>query len=291
MLRVMSDGKEYPMTELRARVAECLKLSPEDLAERLPSGVQTVFANRIAWSSVYLHKAGALSRPRRGVFQITERGRELLALNLPRLTIRELSRYPEFVSFHKGDNGARQESSPAGEATLTPEEQLESAYRVLRDNLAAELLETVKKSPPGFFERLVIELLVSMGYGGSEEDAAKVVGGPRDEGIDGVIKEDKLGLDAVYVQAKRWKEAVGRPTVQAFAGSLEGHRARKGVLISTSHFTPDAHAYVEKIGKRIVLIDGKRLADLMIEHDVGVKTKRAYVLKKLDSDFFESAGE
>ncbi|MFN3326099.1 MAG: winged helix-turn-helix domain-containing protein [Bryobacteraceae bacterium] len=276
MLRVMSDGKEYPMTELRARVAECLKLSPEDLAERLPSGVQTVFANRIAWSSVYLHKAGALSRPRRGVFQITERGRELLALNLPRLTIRELSRYPEFVSFHKGDNGARQESSPAGEATLTPEEQLESAYRVLRDNLAAELLETVKKSPPGFFERLVIELLVSMGYGGSEEDAAKVVGGPRDEGIDGVIKEDKLGLDAAYVQAKRWKE---------------GHRARKGALISTSHFTPDAHAYLEKIGKRIVLIDGKRLADLMIEHDVGVKTKRAYVLKKLDSDFFESAGE
>lgn len=248
------------MAELREAITNDLKLSTEDLAQRLPSGAQTVFANRVAWSAVYLMKAGALERIKRGVFRITERGKELLALNLPKLTIKTLSKYPEFVTFHKGSqNGGDEDQETKPEKAQTPEEQLANAYKLLRDSLANDVLETVKKASPTFFEELVIALLVAMGYGGSVEDAGKAVGKSGDGGIDGIIKEDKLGLDVVYVQAKRWNSGVGRPVVQAFAGSLEGVRARKGVLITTSYFSQDALDYVQKIEKRIVLIDGNQL--------------------------------
>jgi restriction system protein len=290
VLRCVADGRDYSTAELRDRIATDLALSAEDLSQKLPSGVQTAFANRIAWSTVYLMKAGALERIKRGVFKITPRGKELLALNLPRLTIQNLSQFPEFVTFHRGTpNGADEVPESKADKTQTPEEQLAEAYKVLRDALANDILETVKKASPTFFEELVIDLLVGMGYGGSVEDAGKAVGKSGDGGIDGIIKEDKLGLDVVYVQAKRWSNSVGRPVVQAFAGSLEGFRARKGVLITTSSFSQDALEYVQKIEKRIVLIDGKQLADLMIDHDIGVNIVQTYRIKRLDSDYFEEA--
>lgn len=290
VLQCVADGNEHTTAELRQRIAADLKLTPEDIAEKLPSGAQTVFASRVAWACVYLTKAGALERPKRAVFRITGRGRELLALKLERLTVRVLYQYPEFLAFHKGQRGgteAEDTQELKEERNLTPEEQLAEAYKVLRESLANDILETVKNASPRFFEELVVDLLVSMGYGGSVEDAGKAVGRSGDGGIDGIIKEDKLGLDVVYVQAKRWSNSVGRPVVQAFAGSLEGFRARKGVLITTSYFSQDALEYVRMIEKRIVLIDGKQLADLMIDHDIGVNTLHTYKIKRLDTDYFE----
>ena len=290
VLCATSDGNDHSMAELRERIAADLALTPEDVSQRLPSGVQTVFANRIAWSAVYLNKAGALERVKRGVFRITGRGRELLALGLPRLAVQNLSKFPEFVAFHKGSQDSSDKDREAGpEKPQTPEEQLADAYKVLRDSLANDVLDAVKRSSPAFFEELVVDLLVAMGYGGSVEDAGRTVGKSGDGGIDGIIKEDKFGLDFVYVQAKRWTNPVGRPVVQAFAGSLDGVRARKGVLITTSNFSQDAIEYVQKIEKRIVLIDGRQLADLMIDHDVGVGVFQTYRLKRLDSDYFENA--
>jgi restriction system protein len=291
MLRQVADNKEHSIGELRERIASELQLTPEELAQKVPSGTQTVVANRVAWSAVYLHRAGALERIKRGVFRITPRGQEILKQNLQKITIQVLSQFPEFVSFHKGSgNGAVvEDASSKLLKTETPEEQLAAAYKVLRETLANDVLEAVKKSSPSFFEELVVDLLVAMGYGGSVEDAGKAVGRSGDGGIDGIIKEDKLGLDVVYVQAKRWANVVGRPVVQAFAGSLEGVRARKGVLITTSYFSQDALEYVRMIEKRIVLIDGKQLADLMIDHDLGVNVTHTYKVKRLDSDYFEEA--
>jgi restriction system protein len=283
VLRSVEDSRDHPLAEIRETIAKYMKVSPEDLSQKLPSGIQTVFANRIAWSAIYLMKAGALERPRRGVFRITERGKELLALKTAKITIRELSQFPEFVAFHKGSS----EEQPKPDKPQTPEEQLTSAYTVLRESLANDILDSVKKASPNFFEELVVDLLVAMGYGGSIEDAGKAVGRVGDGGIDGIIKEDRLGLDVVYVQAKRWSNPVGRPVAQAFAGSLEGVRARKGVLITTSSFSQDALEYVQRIEKRIVLIDGRQLADLMIDHDIGVNVVQTYRIKRLDSDYFE----
>jgi restriction system protein len=193
------------------------------------------------------------------------------------------------VAFQKGSlRSVHSSEEERFDRAETPEEQLANAYTVLRDALATDLLEAVKKATPSFFEELVIDLLVAMGYGGSVDDAGKAIGRAGDGGIDGIIKEDKLGLDVVYVQAKRWTSSVGRPIVQAFAGSLEGVRARKGVLITTSFFTQDALEYVQKIEKRIVLVDGKQLADLMIDNNIAVNIVQKYEIKRLDSDYFES---
>ncbi len=290
LLNAMADGADHAVVDVRKQVQAALRLSDADLAEKLPSGTQTKFANRLAWASVYFSKAAVLKRVRRGVFQITDRGKELLGERHLRISVKILSRYPEFVGFHKGavDHGDGQPLN-GKDAFQTPEEQLAAGYQVLRQALAAELLEVVKKSSPAFFEKLVVELLVAMGYGGSIEDAGKAVGGAGDGGIDGIIKEDRLGLDVVYVQAKRWNAVVGRPVVQAFAGSLEGHRARKGVLITTSGFSQDAFDYIQRIEKKIVLIDGRQLADYMIDFEVGVTKGKAYVVKKIDQDYFEES--
>ena len=286
---LMVDGAEHSLADLRERLATDLELTPEEVSQKLPSGKQTVFANRIAWSAIYLLKAGGLERVRRGVFKITGRGRELLALNLPKLTILNLSQYPEFVAFHKGSQGSgdRGVQESKVEKSETPEEQLANAYQELRDTLANDILDAVKRGSPAFFEELVVELLVAMGYGGSLRDAGKAVGRTGDDGIDGIIKEDRLGLDAVYIQAKRWTTSVGRPEVQNFAGSLEGHRARKGVFITTSQFSKDAREYVTRIEKKIVLIDGEQLAQLMMDFGVGVTEVDTYQVKKLDRDYFE----
>lgn len=292
LLRLAGDGSEQTLGEAAQRVAEGLRLTAEDLAELLPSGKQTRFKNRIGWAATYLRKTKLLEATRHGRFRITDRGHAVLKDPPQRIDLEYLKRFPEYGEFtHKpaaeGEPVENGGSVDAGAAETTPEEALEESYRILRHKLAEELLETIKSSSPAFFEKLVVDLLVAMGYGGSRSDAGQAVGGSGDGGIDGIIKEDRLGLDAIYLQAKRWESSVDRPTVQAFAGSLEGHRARKGVLISTSQFTKGAREYVERIEKKIVLIDGTLLAQLMIDHGVGVTDVSAYVVKKLDQDYFD----
>ena len=297
MLKRCADGEEHPLAFFLAQLASDLALSPEDAKEKLPSGTQTRYQNRVYWAAVYLHRAGCLERVRRGVFKITVRGQRILADKPEKITIKLLNQFPEFKVFHQGKAIAAAAESPASPTNAgseaddrqTPEETLESSYQALQNSLASEILDAVKKMTPEAFEQLVVTLLVAMGYGGSLQDAGKAVGRAGDEGIDGMIKEDKLGLDTVYIQAKKWLDAVvGRPVVQAFAGSLEGHREGRGVMITTSTFSQEAKEYVQKIEKKIVLIDGKQLAQLMIEHDVGVTVTKAYTLKKLDQDFFEA---
>jgi restriction system protein len=296
LLARCGDGQEYPLAYLRAHLSEDLQISEEDAKEKLSSGKQTKYENRIYWAAIYLHRAGCLERVRRGVFKITARGRQLLSENPGKITVQVLNQFPEFKIFHSGKTDKatvpvpleEETSTPAEiDAVQTPEEVLENSYLAVQNSLANELLDTVKKMTSDEFEQLVIQLLVAMGYGGSLQDAGEAVGKSGDEGIDGIIKEDKLGLDNIYIQAKKWVDTiVGRPIVQAFAGSLEGHRARKGVMITTSSFSNDAKNYVQKIEKKIVLIDGKRLAQLMIEHNVGVIVTKTYTLKKVDQDFF-----
>ena len=269
-----------------------LGLTEADLKEMLPSGQQATFANRIAWAATFMRKAMLLEPTRRGYYRITPRGKELLGKNPTAVSVKVLKQYPEFLAFQqrKGTRtGEKKDSAIATEAaTATPSEALENAYENLRDELGDELLSRLKKSSPAFFERIVVELLVKMGYGGSRADAGKAIGKSGDGGIDGIIKEDKLGLDVVYIQAKRWDNtAVGSPDVMQFAGALQAQKASKGIFITTSRFTDDARNYVTQIGSKIVLIDGEQLTQLMIDHDVGVSTVSLYPVKKIDTDYFD----
>lgn len=242
------------------------------------------------WAASYMKQAGLLEARGRGFLAITLRGRDALAEGPARLSVKALERYPEFLEF-KSRTKAKSQSPGSGssdgleESTL--EESLEAAWQELRDGLTQELLDRVRNGSPAFFEQLVVDLLVQMGYGGSQADAAQVVGGSGDGGIDGVIKQDRSGLDAVYVQAKKWDGTVGRPEVQAFAGGLDGRQASKGVMITTSSFSSEARNFVDRIAKRIILIDGETLARYMIEFGVGVATARTYDVKRVDLDYFE----
>lgn len=288
LLRMIADGADHTMADLSDHLASDLQLSADDRAELLKSGVQTVYQNRIGWARTYLKKASLLESPARGVVRITKRGQAVLASNPPKVDVRFLRQYPEFAEFHTykpGKDGGEQQLEPEAEDE-TPQDTLERVQSELHQQLAEEILERVKRAPPSFFERLVVDLLLRMGYGGSREDAGRTIGKSGDGGIDGVINEDRLGLDVVYIQAKRWENTVGRPVVQAFAGSLEGVRAQKGVLITTSAFSSDAHDYVRNIGKKIVLLDGSALATLMIDNNVGVSIEATYEVKKIDSDYF-----
>ena len=240
-----------------------------------------------------MKKAGLLEATRRGYYQITPRGQELLRQRPPTINVKLLKQYPQFLEFQKlkgtrsGDKMAAARESVDG-STATPSEALETAYEDLRDELVDDLLSKLKKSSPVFFERMVVELLVKMGYGGSRADAGKAIGRSGDGGIDGIIKEDKLGLDVVYIQAKRWESTpVGRPDVMQFAGALQAQKASKGIFLTTSRFTDDAQSYVSQIGSKVVLVDGERLAHLMIEHDVGVSTVSLYPAKKIDAGYFD----
>ncbi len=288
-LRAFMDGGEHTVREVRQIVAEALQLTDADKVSMYSDGRTPVYAGRANWAVTYLHRAGALEKVRRGVYRITERGRKILENDPAGLTVQDLLQFEEFRGFFmpRGRGVPEEQTRAAPQEALPPLERLEQAYSQAREELVAELLERLKRVDPAFFERLVLDLLVAMGYGGSIEDAAAAVGRPGDEGVDGIIKEDKLGLDVVYVQAKRWENTVGRPQVQTFAGALEGRRARKGVFITTSAFTSDAQEYVRQIEKKIVLIDGRQLAELMIDHDVGVTVTRTYKLKRVDSDYFE----
>lgn len=288
-------GTEISTSEAVEVLAKELGLTEDDLREMLPSGVQPTFVNRVGWAATYMKKAGLLETTRRGFYQITDRGRDLLEKQPKTINVELLRQYPEFREFEgpkdtRSSNKASKQKALSETSAATPLEQLEAAYESLRDKLADELLAKLKKVSPAFFEKVVVELLVKMGYGGSRADAGKAIGKSGDGGIDGIIKEDKLGLDVVYIQAKRWdSNPVGRPDVMQFVGALQAQRANKCIFITTSRFTEDASSYVSQIGSKIVLIDGEQLTNLMIEHDVGVSTVSLYPVKKIDSDYFEES--
>lgn len=286
VLKCTSDGEHHQIREIRDLCAQRFRLTPEEKEEMLPSGRQSRFDNRVHWATTYLRKAGLLESPRRGKVQITDRGREVLRSKPAHIDMKYLEQFPEYIEFKNLRHEKEMEPEPSSE---TPEEILEKSYATLRAELSQEILDQMKQCSPQFFEKLVVDLLVAMGYGGSRADAGRAVGKTGDDGIDGIIKEDKLGLDIVSIQAKRWENPVGRPYVQAFVGSLAGRRAKKGVFITTSRFTDDAIEYVERIEPKVILIDGMRLADLMIDHGVGVSDESVYVVKKIDLDYFEMA--
>lgn len=291
LLRLLSDGQKRRMSEVYDALATEAGLSDSDLSQMLPSGTDHTYRNRIAWARTFLKKAGLVESPKWGMVSITERGKTVLQENPANLNDAWLMRYPEFAEWARPSKSAATQTaadSSAPEAEdETPRETLERMHSQLRRDLADELLERVKQVSPEYFERIVVDLMLAMGYGGSRVEAGHTVGRSGDGGIDGVIDEDQLGLDKIYLQAKRWKDNVGRPLVQAFSGSLEGERANKGVFITTSAFTAEARDYVGKISKKIVLIDGLKLAELMIRHDVGVSQEATYTVKRIDSDYFD----
>jgi restriction system protein len=287
LLELLKDGKPHPFQELRPLLADHFRLTDEERNELLPSGRDRRFDNRAGWARTHLKKAGLIINPQSGVYQITARGLDVLNSKPGKVDLHFLDQYEEHREFRKRKQPAPGNGDSENERTdQTPREILERAYQTLRISLAQELLERIKQASPSFFERLVVELLLKIGYGGSRHDAGQAIGRSGDGGVDGIIKEDKLGLDVIYIQAKRWQNTVGRPDVQAFAGSLEGHRARKGVFITTSQFSNDARDYVSRIEKKIVLIDGQQLSELMIDHDLGVTTEDAYIVRRVDLDYF-----
>lgn len=299
-LRIAGDGKEHRFRDAVESLAQEFSLTDEERNVMLPSGTAPLFDNRVGWARTYLKQAALIESRKRGFFHITPRGKELLAKNLPRIDNSTLEQYQEYLDFKLRRGEPKDTSKPEAQynqvplistnetpTDSTPEELFSQAYQRLRSNLEGELLEQVKGSTPAFFERLVIDLLVAMGYGGSRRDAGRAIGKSGDGGIDGIIKEDKLGLDVIYIQAKRWEGTVGRPEIQKFAGALQGQRANKGVFITTSNFSREAEEYASIITSKIILINGEQLATLMVDHNVGVSPISAFEIKRIDSDYFE----
>jgi restriction system protein len=287
LLSQLQDGKEHSLGELREALAARLGLGPEERDQLLPSGNQGVFENRVGWARTYLKKAGLLEYVRRGVLRITPRGQKVLAESPAAIDVKYLEQFPEFLEFrHKKEATTFTQIESRRFETL--DEVIESAYQQLRSQLTSDVLDQVRAVSWKFFERLVVDVLVKMGYGGSRKEAGQAFQQGGDEGIDGIIKEDRLGLDIIYVQAKRWRDGrtVGRPEIQKFAGALQGKRARKGVFITTSDFSKEALEYASLIDSKIILIDGERLAELMVEHGVGVTTTTSYEIRKIDLDYF-----
>ncbi|TPL76252.1 restriction endonuclease [Mesorhizobium sp. B2-3-13] len=296
VLRLSAEG-EKRVADVENRIADEFNLTQEEREELLPSGRQRILHNRIHWAKFYMSKAGLIASPARGRFVATEAGRALLATKPARIDVDLLLNSPNFREFYKVGAEAAEKTGTSNSADITltdaaspstPEEQIEAAFRSVQLALRAELLERIVQNSPGFFEHLIVDLLVAMGYGGSHKNAAAQLGRSGDGGVDGVVNEDPLGLDRVYVQAKRYAETntVGRPDVQAFVGSLVGLGATKGVFVTTSIFSSQARDFVKHLTQRVILIDGQRLADLMIEHGVGVRLSRALEFKRLDEDFF-----
>jgi restriction system protein len=287
LLDIASDGNEHSIGEVRNRIAQLMNITEGERAERLPSGTQTKFDNRVAWAKSYFIQARVLGSTRRAHFRITDRGKSLHQQGLQRIDVQVLNQYPEFVEFHTTERAQNNEEDRENlRAIATPEETLQHAYHGIRNQLASDLIEHVKSNSPEFFERLVVELMVAMGYGGSIEDAGQAIGQIGDEGIDGIIKEDRLGLDVIYIQAKKWEGTVGRPEIQRFVGALHGKRAKKGVFITTGRFSDEAKLYVETIDPKVILIDFKALANYMIDFNLGVAPSTKYEIKRIDSDYF-----
>jgi restriction system protein len=288
-LEALQDGQERTMRELTELLAGQFKLTDAERQELLPSGQQTVFSNRVAWAKSHLKNAGLIDNPVRGKVRIAEGGRKVLLQKPPTVNCRFLKQFPSYLKFigqtPDQDGGCEQEA--VIESKQTPLELLDASFKTLQKATEEDLLTKLKACSPGFFEQVVVRLLRAMGYGGVTGDAS-VTGKPGDGGIDGIIKEDKLGLDVVCIQAKRWDGSVGRPVIQGFVGSMDYIRAKKGVILTTSQFTKDALDFVDRIeGKKVVLIDGSTLAALLIEHNVGVKLTKLYELKEVSNDFFD----
>lgn len=290
LLRFAVDGNDHTTREAVEVLATEFQLTPAERNELLASGQQAIFNNRIGWANSYLKKAGLLESPRRGALRITARGKQILGDNPARIDVKYLERFPEFIEFRDASRNNRETTTTESVAIATeqtPEEALELAHQRLRISLAQDILSRILSCSPTFFERLVVELLVKMGYGGSRRDAGERIGQSGDGGIDGIIKEDRLGLDTIYIQAKRWQGNVGRPEIQKFVGALQGQRAKKGVFITTSSYTAEAIDYASRIDTKVVLIDGQLLANLMMDFDVGVSVSASYIVKRIDSDYFE----
>ena len=290
LLSRLADGETRVLKDVMAELANVFDLIPEERAQLLPSGGTLTFASRVGCAKTYLKKAGLVQQPKRGLVQITDQGQAALAQRPARIDVKFLEQFSAFLDFR---NASREwpvlvsgdEVLPLS-SDLTPDEVIDAAYQRSVFALADEVLERVKACSPIYFERLVVQLLIKMGYGGSREEAGRAVGSSGDGGIDGIINEDRLGLDSIYLQAKRWEGVVGRPEIMKFVGALAGQRATKGVFITTSWFTQDAKDYALSSQYKVVLIDGERLDDLMIEHDLGVSVAATYQLKRIDSDFF-----
>lgn len=289
VLKLASDEQDHRFSQAVEYLAHQLKLTEEEKSELLPSGSQAIFNNRVGWARSYLKQAGLLASSKRGFFNITAQGVALLKTNPAKIDNSMLEQYPAFLEFKNRKKEKSESDAPVEtDSNLTPEDALASAYKQLRLALEAEVLSSVREASPSFFERLVVDLLVKIGYGGNRQDAGKALGKSGDGGIDGIINEDPLGLDVIYIQAKRWEGVVGRPEIQKFAGALQGQRAKKGVFITTSSFTKEAKEFVSLIESKIILIDGEYLAKLMVEHNVGVSTVGQYEVKKIDSDYFDN---
>lgn len=286
LLKLLANGQELHFSPLVNILSDEFNLSDEERKQLLPSGQMTTIKSRSGWARTYLKKAGLIEQPKRGYVKITARGLGVLEKNLAQIDNKFLEQYPEFIAFRDAGKSEIEPQVPNLITDTTPEESIENAFFNLNSQLSSDLLEIIKSSTPSFFERLVVELLLAMGYGGSRIDAGRAIGQSGDGGIDGIIDEDKLGLDSIYIQAKRWEGSVGRPEIQKFVGALQGNRAHKGVFITTSEFTKDAQEYVKNISNKVVLINGFTLTKLMIENDVGVSTVSTYKVKKIDSDYF-----
>ena len=291
LMKIAEDGKEHLFREATDALINQFNLTEKEKQELLPSGSAFVINNRIGWARTYLTKAGLLLTTKRGYFRISEEGKKLLQKKpafINSKMLKEYDSFNEFQSIKESGNSENNKIENNIEQSITPHELLESGYLSIKNELADELLSTIKNISPSKFEKLVIDLLVKMGYGGSIKEAATVVGKSGDEGIDGIIKEDKLGLDVIYIQAKKWDSGtIGRPEIQKFAGALLGKKAKKGIFITTSTFTNEAKKYVTDIDAKIILLDGKQLTELMIENNLGVSTQDVYTIKRIDSDYFE----
>lgn len=288
LLQLTADQKEHSMQDATDTLAVQFELSEKEIMQLLPSARKRIFYDRVGWALTYLKKAGAITAPRRGQFEISQRGLDILKDPPDRISVSFLERFAEFVEFRtrKSDADTDEVTQVSDQGIQTPEEAIEVAYQNLRQNLADEILRTIKSCSPAFFERLVIDLLVTMGYGGTRTDAGKAIGKSGDDGIDGIINEDRLGLDVIYIQAKKWENSVGRPEIQKFAGALQGQRAKKGIFITTSTFTKDAQDFAARIDSKITLVDGASICQLMIDYGVGVNPIATFELKRLDSDYF-----
>ena len=288
ILEYYRDKSEHTSQDVLVYLKGKLKLTDEETNELLPSGKQNRFNNRVYWAIIYLMKSGLLSRISRGNYRITSRGLEVLIEKPGKINMKYLEKFPEYLEFRdfRNEPDVNKNLPPEIDKIATPQESLESSYQEMRRQLSHDLIERVKKCPPAFFEKLVVDLLIKLGYGGSRVDAGQAIGKTGDGGIDGIIKDDALGLDAVHIQAKRWQNTVGRPEIQSFSGSLDGRRSRKGVFITTSKFSADAHDYVKNIDKKIILIDGEQLTQLMIDNGVGVIEESRYIVNRIDEDYF-----
>jgi len=288
LLKLLKDGNEHVVKEIDEKIVDIFNMTAEERKINLPSGPQALYKNRTGWARSHLKMAGLIESKKRSYYNITDLGLNVLKENPERIDIKFLSQFPDYKK-KRGQTKNKIKITEKIDDTLekkTPDELMAIGFEQINEDLSSALLNKIKECSPDFFEKLVVDLLLKMGYGGSEIEQGEVTPKTGDEGIDGIIKEDKLGLDMIYIQAKKWENTVGRPDIQKFVGALQGKRARKGIFITTSNFAKNAYAYVKNIDNKVVLIDGNELANLMIEHDVGVSIQRTFAIRKIDSDYF-----